>query len=69
MTTKQQHKHYSCLILKGLRLSESVSLSNICAGTDDGITRTGFLFLYVALNALFVVWLFHFELILTRRRI
>lgn len=30
---KQQHKGYSCRILKGLRPSDSVSLYKICAGT------------------------------------
>ena len=37
MTAKQQHKDYSCMILKDLRPSESVSLYNICAGTDHGM--------------------------------
>ena len=37
MTTKQQHKDYSCLILKDLRPSESISLYSICAGTDHGM--------------------------------
>ena len=34
MTAKQRHKDYSCMVLKDLRPSESISLYSICAGTD-----------------------------------